>query len=69
MFLDLCLYSHTKENAKITAYIHDPERNLKNRIEYNKMIKYEEYFMDIDVPDNCNYYRDTKGLIPIITKI
>ena len=25
--------------------------------------------IDIDVPDNCNYYRDTKGLIPIITKI
>ena len=27
---------------------------------------YKEYFMDIDLPDNCNYYRDSKGIIPII---
>ena len=28
----------------------------------------EETF-DIDIPDNCNYYRDNKGIIPIIQKI
>jgi len=69
MFLDICLYSHMNENTKVSAYIHDPERNLKTRMKQNKMIKYEEYFMDINVPDNCNYYRDDRGLIPIITKI
>ena len=69
MFLDICLYSHTNPNSKFSAYIHDPERKFGDRLLQNKMVTYEEYFVDIDVPDNCNYYRDTKGLIPIITKI
>ena len=69
LFLDICLYSHTNPNSKFSAYIHDPERKFGDRLLQNKMVTYEEYFVDIDVPDNCNYYRDTKGLIPIITKI
>ena len=68
MFLDICLYSHTNINAKFSAYIHDPENNFKKRMEENKMIEYYEKNIDIDVPDNCNYYRDNKGIIPIIRK-
>ena len=69
MFLDICLYSHTNPNAKFSAYIHSPDGTFTKRMIENPMINYEEYHMNIDVPDNCNYYRDTKGVIPIITKV
>ena len=66
LFLDMCLYSHTNTNAKFSAYIHNPEGTFKERMNENLYYSYEEYFMDIDLPDNCNYYRDNKGIIPII---
>ena len=66
MFLDICRYSHSKHNTKISAYIHDPEGKFKQRMNENPYYSYEEYYMDIELPDNCNYYRDNKGIIPII---
>ena len=69
MFLDICKYNHSKQNTKISAYIHDPEGTFKKRMDKNPNYSYEEYFMDIDLPDNCNYYRDNKGIIPIIKMI
>ena len=66
MFLDICRYSHSKPNTKVSAYIHSPEGIFKQRMDENPNYSYEEYFMDIDLPDNCNYYRDNKGIIPII---
>ena len=66
MFLDICRFSHSKSNTKVSAYIHNPEGTFKQRMNENPNYSYEEYFMDIDLPDNCNYYRDNKGIIPII---
>ena len=66
MFLDICRYSHSKPTTKISGYIHDPEGLFKQRMDENPNYSYEEYYMDIDLPDNCNYYRDNKGIIPII---
>ena len=66
IFLDICRYAHSKSNTKLSAYIHDPEGTFKQRMDENPYYSYEEYFMDIDLPDNCNYYRDSKGIIPII---
>ena len=68
MFLDICLYSHTNSGAMFSAYIHDPKGAFKERMIRNNMIEYHETYIDIDVPDNCNYYRDNKGVIPIIKK-
>ena len=66
IFLDICRYSHSKPNTKVSAYIHSPEGIFKKRMDENPNYSYEEYYMDIDLPDNCNYYRDNKGIIPII---
>ena len=66
MFLDICRYSHSTFYTKFSAYIHDPEGTFKQRMNENLNYFYEEYFFNIDVPDNCNYYRDNKGIIPII---
>jgi len=68
LFLDICLYSHTNKNAKFSAYTHNPEGTFKERMLQHSIVKYEEYFVNINVPDNCNYYRDNKGIIPIIQK-
>ena len=69
MFLDICRYSHSKPNTKFSAYTHDPEGTFKKRMEENPYYSYKEYFFDIDIPDNCNYYRDNKGIIPIIKMV
>ena len=66
MFLDICRYSHSKPTTKISAYVHDPDGTFKQRMDGNPYYSYKEYFIDIDVPDNCNYYRDSRGIIPII---
>jgi len=66
MFLDICRYSHSKPNTKISAYLHDPKGLFKQRMNENQNYSYKEYFMDVDLPDNCNYYRGNKGIIPII---
>ena len=69
MFLDICRYGHSKSNTKISAYTHDPQRTFKKRMEENPYYSYKEYYFDIDIPDNCNYYRDNKGIIPIIKMV
>ncbi len=66
MFLDMCRYNHSKPKTKISAYVHDPEGNFKKRMDENPYYSYKEYIIDIDLPDNCNYYRDNKGIVPII---
>ena len=69
LFLDICRYSHSKSNTKISAYIHDPKAEFKKRMDDNSNYSYVEHFININVPDNCNYYRDNKGIIPIIRLI
>ena len=69
MFLDICLYSHTNENAKFSAYIYNPSGTFKQRMTEHRMINYYEKYIDISVPDNCNYFKGNKAIIPIITKI
>ena len=66
MFLDICRYSHSKSTTKISAYVHDPKAEFKKRMDENLYYSYVEHFVNITVPDNCNYYRDNKGIIPII---
>ena len=66
MFLDICLYSHINPKAKFSLYVNSLEGTLKTRIEENPNYSYEEYLFDMDIPDNCNNYRDNKGIIPII---
>ena len=66
MFLDICRYNHSKPTTKFSAYIHDPQGTFKQRMDENPYYSYKEYFTDINLPDNCNYYRDNKGIIPII---
>ena len=66
MFLDICRYGHSNPTTKISSYIHDAEGTFKQRMNEHPNYSYKEYFINIDLPDNCNYYRDDKGIIPII---
>jgi len=67
MFLDIIKYNHSKPITKISAYIHDPNNTFNKRINARQDCTYKEYHFNIDIPDNCNYYRDTKTVIPVIT--
>ena len=67
MFLDIIKYNHSKLVTKVSAYIHDPNNIFKERINTRQDCTYKEYQFYTDIPDNCNYYRDTKTIIPIIT--
>ena len=69
MFLDICLYSHTNKNAKFSAYIHNPDGSFKQRMAEHRMINYYEKYIDVLVPDNCNYFKGNKAVIPIIKKL
>ena len=69
MFLDIIKYNHSKLITKVSAYIHDPDNNFKKRINTRQDCTYKEYQFNINVPNNCNYYRDIKAIIPIITFI
>jgi hypothetical protein len=67
MFLDIIKYNHSKSVTKVSAYIHDPDNTFKERINARQDCTYKDYQFNIDIPDNCNYYRDTKAVVPIIT--
>jgi hypothetical protein len=67
MFLDIIKYNHSKSVIKVSAYIHDPDNTFKERINTRQDCTYQEYHFNIDIPNNCNYYRDSKAIIPIIT--
>lgn len=69
MFIDICLDNHLNDFGKISGYLHDPDSTFGKRVVSGRNIKYSEKYINLEVPDNCNYYRDDKGIIPIITKI
>ena len=69
MFIDICLDSHLNDFGKISGYLHDPNNTFGERVTNGRSVKYKEKYIDLEVPDNCNYYRDNKCIIPIITKI
>ena len=69
MFIDICLDSHLNDFGKISGYLHDPNNTFGERVTNGRSVKYKEKYIDLEVPDNCNYYRDNKGIIPIIINI
>lgn len=69
MFIDICLDWHLNDLGKISAYLHDPNGAFKDRVTSGRNIKYSEKYIELEVPDSCNYYRDNKGIIPIIQKV
>ena len=68
MFLDICLQSHTKSNAKFSVYLPNSNGGFKKRMLQNPKVDYKEYSMGINIPENCNYHIDDKVIIPIIQK-
>ena len=69
MFLDICAYSHTRKGSKISAYIHDIDGSFDNRIKENIYYTYEKSIFNVDIPDNCNYHKTNKSIIPLICKV
>ena len=66
MFLDICAYNHVKPNTRISTYIQDTKGRFKERMKDNQYYIYKEDYFIIDIPDNCNYYRGNKCIVPLI---
>jgi len=74
MFFDICLDWHMSEGSILSAYLSLSD-SYRNNDYWNKIIinnpsvEYDEKIIDISVPDNCNYFKGNKAVIPIIRKI
>tara|TARA_R110000824_G_scaffold40100_2_gene120483 strand:- start:1570 stop:2244 length:675 start_codon:yes stop_codon:yes gene_type:complete len=72
MFLDICLDWHMKPGSQLSAYISSPEitqaSSWKNQIVNNPKIIYTEKIIEVSVPENCDYFKGNKAVIPIIQK-
>ena len=73
MFIDICLDWHMNEGAILSAYLQGSttkfeDNHFKRLIIDNPKVSYAEKLMDIDVPANCNYFKGTRAIIPIIKR-
>jgi len=76
IFIDQILESHTNSGARISAYMNSSSpsinksksNNCNDYITQHPKIKYTEKIIDIKVSKNCDYYKNSKALIPMIEK-
>jgi len=72
-FTEACLEHHMRKGSKLSAYMGSPESKghhpeFQKRILSRKDVQYSEKTISIEVPPNCNYYRDNKALVIVIEK-
>ncbi len=76
IFIDQVLESHTNSGAKISAYMNSSTpsinkfstNNCNDYITQHPKIIYTEKIIEVDVPENCDYFKGSKAVIPIIEK-
>jgi len=73
MFIDICHDWHMRDGSKISAFMASGEskyndQRFKDTVINNPKFSYTEKIIDVDVPNNCNYFTGDKAVIPIIEK-
>ena len=73
MFVDICLDWHMQPGAVLSAYLQSSTTKLedthfKRLIIDNPKVLYTEKIIDIEVPENCNYFKGYQDVIPIIRR-
>ena len=71
LFIDICIQNHTRIGSKISGYLNDNSNTLTLSSDSEPFCKVESTFINIDIPENCNYrnIKEKTCQIPIITKI
>ena len=67
MFIDLCIEYHLKKDGVISFYS-NREDSLVERFKHDNRIEYTEKSIEVDIPDNCNYKKNNKCIIPLVCK-
>lgn len=73
MFVDICHDWHMRDGSKLSAFMASGEskyndRRFRDTIINNSKFNYIERIIDVDVPDNCDYFTGKKAVIPIIER-
>jgi DNA-binding NarL/FixJ family response regulator len=73
-FLSLALQKHMRKGSRFSCFLEDPTSKFENKkffdhIITNPYLHYTEKWIDIDVPENCQYYKGTTALVITITKM
>lgn len=73
-FLQTCLAKHMRKGARFSCYLNEPTSKYEddkffNLIITNPFLEYHEERIHVDVPSNCNYYKENEALVIVITKV
>ena len=66
IFVDICIDWHLNNNGMISFYYNGND-SMEGLFRHPK-IKYIEKSIEVDIPDNCNYKKNNKCIIPLICK-
>ena len=67
MFVDICIDWHLNKNGMISFYYNGND-SMKGLFRHPN-IKYIEKSIQVDIPDNCEYKKNNKCIIPLICKV
>ncbi len=72
-FLSLILEKHTRKGSRFSCFLEDPTSKFENQkfidhIITNPWLDYKEEWIDIQVPENCKYYKGKTALVITITR-
>lgn len=73
-FLSECLRSHMRNGSRFSCFLSSPTSKYEddrfvNEIIANPFLDFHEEEMEIDVPENCGYFKGNKALVITITKV
>ena len=72
-FLQRCLKKHMQQGSRFSCYLENPisryeDDEFTKHIILNPFLDYEEKWVDVDVPEHCDYYKGDEALVMVITK-
>ena len=72
-FLSRALKKHMRKGSRFSCFLEDPTSKFENKqffdhIITNPYLDYTEKWIDIEVPENCQYYKGNTALVITITK-
>lgn len=73
-FLSACLNKHMIKGSKFSCFLSSSQSKFEDKRFFNEIITnpyldYKEEVIQVDVPDNCNYYQDNQALVITIEKL
>jgi hypothetical protein len=73
-FLSRALEKHMRKGSRFSCFLEDPTSKFENKqffdhIITNPYLDYTEQWIDIEVPENCQYYKGNTALVITITKM